>query len=214
MKKILIIATIFLLAAACAKTPPVVTIQPTPTPIPTITPSPTPAWNTYTSPSKYAFTIQYPSDFGFSTTYSQVQGLSYIPVCDTDMAACAYLPRVTYPGTNFDGAGVSVNIDPSLNTQAKCYSFNDPYSEVHGTSTPVTINGTIFYSAMGGGGAAGHFDKVQAYRNFHNNQCYEIAQHVAETDIGNYPSGVVTQFDENAVWQKLQGVVNTFQFGS
>lgn len=168
--------------------------------------------NTYTSPTKYGFEIKYANDFGFDTNYSHISSLGYIPFCDQTMLACVYLQREAYVGTNFDGAGVSLNVDPALNTQAKCYNFGVATSDAQNQTADVTINGVTFKSATGGQGAAGHFEKSQVYRNFHNNMCYEIAQRVMSTNIANYPTGTVKQFDENAVWQRLQDVVNTFTF--
>jgi len=208
-KTIIIAASVFLLAAGCQKTQPVKTGENPPA---TSTPDQTAGWNSYTSPDKYGFSLKYGEGFGFATDKSQVTGISYIPVCDENMVACVYMIRQTFAATNFDGAGVSINIDPTLNTEAKCYNFAVSTSEAQTVEPDVTINGTVFKSATGGGGAAGHFDKLQIYRNFHNNMCFEIAQDMAETNIGNYPAGTVQPFDENAVWQDLQGVVNTFRF--
>lgn len=213
MRKYFIILSISLLASGCIKqavpptqTPPDQNQQPTSTP-----PSATSNWNTYTSPDKYGFSIKYPSGFGFTTDLSKVQGLSYIPVCDQTMVACIYLTRDTFKATNFDGAGVSINIVP-LATADDCYNFKVPTNEAQTQIGDVTINGVVFKSATGGGGAAGHLDKLQIYRTIHDGTCWEISQDVVSTNIGNYPPGTVSQFDENAVWQKLQGVVDTFEF--
>ncbi len=205
MKKYLIIPAILLLAASCSKQ------QSNQDNSNQGTTNP-PAVNTYVSPDKYGFSIKYSDEFGFSTDLNQVAGLSYIPVCDQNMVACLFLNKDTYKGTNFDGAGVSINIDPSLDTQAKCYNFKVSTSEAQTEVSDVAINGTTFKSAVGGGGAAGHYDKLQVYRNFHNNMCYEIAEDMVSTQLANYPEGTVKQFSEDEVWQKLQTAVNSFQF--
>jgi hypothetical protein len=168
--------------------------------------------NTYTSPSKYGFSIKYPSDFIFTTSLAQLKPISYIPVCDEGTVACAYLTGDKYPGTNFDGAGVSINIDPALNTQTKCYNFKVSTNPAQNQQPDVAINGVVFKSATGGDAGAGHSEEVKVYRNFRNSWCYEISAHVGSTNIGNYEPGVVKQFDKNAVWEKLQGVVNSFKF--
>ncbi|MDR3643127.1 MAG: hypothetical protein P4L74_05900 [Candidatus Doudnabacteria bacterium] len=222
MKKYFLIVTIFLLAAACSKQP-VSTGQnsPTITPAPTATPTPTAStagWNSYNSPAKYGFSLKYSPDFGFSTDINQVKALAYIPVCDNNMVACAYIARDKYPSTNFDGAGVSVNIlvfaqlESTKGQVQLCYDFSDPTNAAQKPVPDVTINGVDFKSATGGDAGAGHFEQIQVYRNFHNGQCFEISQHVASTNIGNYPAGTVTQFNTDEILQKLQGVVNTFSF--
>ncbi len=128
------------------------------------------------------------------------------------MVACVYLSRDAYQGTNFDGAGVSINIDPTLITEAKCYNFKVSTNPAQTLVSDVTINGIVFKSATGSDAGAGHFEKLQIYRNFHNASCYEISQHVGSTNIDNYPAGTIQPFDENAVWQKLESVIQTFKF--
>jgi len=169
-------------------------------------------WNSYTSPVKYDFSIKYPADFGFNTDYNQIKSLGYIPVCDENTKACVFYTGDAYKGTNFEDAGVSINIDPNLNTEAKCYDFKVLTNEAQTLAADVTINGVDFKSATGGQGAAGHFMKTQEYRNFHNGQCYEIAQRLGSTNIGNYPEGTIREFDQEGVWQKLQSIVETFRF--
>jgi hypothetical protein len=207
MKKYFIAASIVLLASACSKP-----VAVTPAPAPSPTPNPAQSLNTYTSPDKYGFSIQYSNDLGFSTDLSQVQALTYIPVCDANMVACVYISKDKYPSTNFDGAGVSINIDPSLNTQAKCYNFSVPTNAAQTPGPDTTINGVVFKSATGGDAGAGHFDNVKVYRNFHNSQCYEISEHISSTNIDNYPAGTVTQFNQTDVSQKLEAVAQTFIF--
>jgi|GEM_PF-2441332 len=169
-------------------------------------------WNFYTSPAKNGFSIKYPADFGFNTNYDQIRNLGYIPVCDENMKACVFYTGGAYKDTNFEDAGVSINVDPNLNTEAKCYDFKTPANEAQTLVADVIINGVDFKSATGGQGAAGHFMKTQEYRNFHNGQCYEIVQRVGSTNIGNYPKGTVREFDQGGIWQKLQSIVETFRF--
>jgi hypothetical protein len=170
------------------------------------------ALNGYTSPAKYGFSMQYPESFGFNTDISKVKSLTYIPVCDQTMVACAFLEKSQYSNTNFDGAGVSINIDKTLNTEAKCYNFSVSTNAAQQAAADATINGAVFKSATGGDAGAGHFEKLQVYRNFRNGMCYEIAQHVGSTNIGNYPEGSITEFSQDEVWQRLQMVVNSFAF--
>src|ERR1051326_8290514 len=173
---------------------------------PTVPVDNTTGWNSYTSPNKYSFSLKYPFDFGFSTDYNQVKGLSYIPSCDENMVACAFLKKENYPGTNFDGAGVSINVTP-MARDATCYLDASKKS-----AGPITINGVEFITFEGGDAGAGHFENIKTYRTFHNSNCYEISSHIGYTNISNYPAGTVSQFDQNEVWQKLQGVVNSFEF--
>lgn len=212
MKKYSVILAVLLLAASCGKS------DVKPISVPTVSPTPTtinqPAVKSYISPTEYGFTLEYSNDFGFSIDPEQVKGLSYIPVCDDNMLACVYLKKETYPGTNFDGAGVSVNIYPDINTDKKCYQLINPTSSVNTVQPDVTINGVIFKHGTGGDAATGHSEAIKIYRNLHNNQCYEIAAHVAETNISLYEPGTIKEFDQVVVWDKLQTVVNSFKFSN
>jgi hypothetical protein len=191
-------------------------VTPTPTPTPTTSGNINQGMNNYTSPDKYGFSIDYSESFGFTTDINQVKGLSYIPVCDEKMVACVFIKKEDYPGTNFDGAGVSINM---LNTELRqswtefdCYNFKDSTNSAQNEDGVVKINGVDFRVAHGGDAGAGHSQILKLYRNFHNGLCYEIAAHVGSTSIGNYEPGTVKQFDEAKVWERLQNVVNSFIF--
>jgi hypothetical protein len=219
MKKFFIIsAAVLLLTAGCNKTvnnqapQQNQNNQPSQNSQATSSPANQSDWNTYASPAKYGFSIQYPKDFGFNTSYDQIKPLSYIPVCDETTVGCIVYSGDKYKGTNFDGAGVSINILKDLNTESKCYNFKVATNEAQNQVADVTINGVIFKSATGTQGAAGHFDKSQIYRNFRNGMCYELAQRVASTDIGNYPEGTIKEFNENEVWNNLKQILSTFKF--
>jgi hypothetical protein len=218
MKKIFFLSFLALLtAASCGKKSEPILNNPNPPEESQATSSPvdvTAGWNQYVSPTKYSFSIKYPSDFGFNTNNSQIQSLGYIPVCDQTTVGCIFYTGNTYTGTNFESAGVSINFNKSLDTEAKCYNFKVSTNEAQTAAADVTINGVTFKSATGGGAGAGHFMKTQEYRNFRNNLCYEITQRVGSTNIGNYEPGTVKEFNENEVWQKLQLIINTFKFSN
>lgn len=208
-KKYLIIASIVFLAAACSKQ----STQPQSGPVqnPPTTLQPTDDWQSYTS-AQNDFVIKYPNNFSVSTDINKVRPLTYIPVCDDTMVSCVYYSGSEYKGTNFDGAGVSVNILSDLNTEGECYKFNVPTNEAQTSVGDITINAVTFKSAIGGGAATGHYDKVQVYRNFRSNKCYEIAQTLASTSIGVYEPGAIKAFNEDKVWNELADIVKTFEF--
>jgi|GEM_PF-2059250 len=160
-----------------------------------------------------AFSFHYTDDFGFNTDIKQIRSVSYIPVCNDNMVACVFYTGQAYKGTNFEGAGVSININKSLNTAAKCYNFAVSTNAAQTKVPDVGINGLIFRSATGGDAGAGHFHKVQVYRNFRNNSCYEIAQNVSYSSISNFEPGSIKEFNQDEAWKKLQTIINSFTFG-
>ena len=72
------------------------------------------------------------------------------------------------------------------------------------------INGVTFDVFDVGGVAAGSLLAADAYRNFHQDRCYELDVRVAYINIANVDPGTV--FDGNVVHRSLQSVLNTFEF--
>lgn len=166
----------------------------------------TSSWNSY-SPPKYDFSIKYPNDFSLES------GPKRGDICfEETRVACVFYSGKAYTGTNLRGAGVSINIAPSLDSQAKCYNFENLSFEMEGAVADVTINGVSFKSATGGEGSMGRSDEVRIYRNFHNNRCYELEQRVASGNIANYDPGTIKKFNRDRIWRELQDIVGTFSF--
>ena len=63
-----------------------------------------------------------------------------------------------------------------------------------------------------GGVAAGSFLDADAYRNFHQNRCYELDLRIAFVSIGALDAGTVKEFDYKDVHRSLKSVLNTFTF--
>ena len=110
-----------------------------------------------------------------------------IPVCsyasltkDATIACIAY-PAETLAGTNFEAAAFSVNkLDEA--TADERLQVTDPHPA---TSHKEKINGVTFDVFDVGGVAAGSFLAADAYRNFHQNRCYELDLRVAFVSMGS-----------------------------
>jgi len=75
-------------------------------------------WQTYRSPD-YGFSIEYPVNMTFypgRPDYVATQ-LSYIPICDYTTVACFEYNGREYEGTNFEAAGLSVNVLRDMKTE-------------------------------------------------------------------------------------------------
>ena len=214
MKKIFLAASILFLAAGCSHSEPVV-VAPSPTPSTIVTPKSNTidGWQNQTD-QKNGYSIKYPNDFMFTNDVNTLNSdkVNFMACLNSPMIGCVFYSGAEYNKTNLDGAGIIINIHNALNTEEKCYNFSNSTSEAQTQVANVNINGVAFKSATGGGGAAGHFDKLQIYRNFNNGTCYEISQVFIESNINNFPAGTIKQFNENEVWQKLQEVAHTFEF--
>jgi hypothetical protein len=171
-------------------------------------------WNTYASPAQNGFSFKYPQDFSISTDRDKIQSLSYLPISNENTVAYIYYSGDGYKGTNFEHAGVSINISKNMITDAKCNNFGSSADLARNQVADVRINGIAFKSATGSDAGVGHSLQIQVYRNFHNNACYEIALRVGSANIGNFAPGTVKEFNQNEIWQRLQEIVKTFTFTS
>lgn len=139
---------------------------------------------------------------------------AYIPACsyasltrDATVACIAY-PAETLNGTNFEVAAFTVNkLDEG--TADECGQVTEPHPA---TPHKVKINGETFDAFDVGGVAAGNLLVADAYRNFHQNRCYELDVRVAFVNIANFDPGTMKGFDYKAVDRALRSVLNTFKF--
>ena len=124
------------------------------------------------------------------------------------------IPKSAYPGTNFSDAGFTVSdqftssLNACLALQPTALELRMPFS----ANSAKVINGTTFYAAKGSGAAAGNLYESNVYRAWHNQDCIEVSETLHTGNIGNFPAGTVTEVDHNAVFNRLDQVLNTFKF--
>jgi hypothetical protein len=209
MKKYIIIAGILFLAAGCRQAVQTENKSNKPEEIKNTQNLPQgekEGWQTYNN-SQYGFEIKYSKDFELFTDVNKVKSLSYIPVCDENMAGCLAYFKDKEPNTNFEGAGVSLNIFSNLNSQSKCETMEGA------KGVEIMVSGEKFSRFGNSGAAAGHFEEFQANRIFKNYTCFEVRLRMTSANIGNYPEGSnIKEFNSKEVWGKLEQVLSTFKF--
>jgi hypothetical protein len=166
-------------------------------------------WQTYRSPD-YGFTIDYPVSMTFYPGHPDyvVTHVSYIPICDYTTVGCFEYNGSEYAGTNFEAAGLSVNVLRDLKSERDC-------DEIDTGSYPVkteTINGVRFRYGMTGEGAASHSKGGPTYRTFHENVCFEVVAATSAASMGAFDEGTVKAFDSAKLDVLLQKMVQTFKF--
>ena len=72
---------------------------------------------------------------------------------------------------------------------------------------PTQINGIEFTKSQTIGAAAGNVYEQVYYRTLHNGSCYEVTYFIHYGNIGNYTSGMVTEFDRTALYQELDEIL-------
>ncbi len=203
MKKIILIASILLLAAGCVKEQPAQVINyPTPTPTPVVTPTPVNNdWQTYNYlPNN--FTFNYPKDFGF-TQVSNV--FLKDPVVQLEPL------ENKYASTNYVGSSFAIATGYAK-TAAECLvSQRDGKSLM--SNAPVIINGQGFYKDQTTGAAAGNIYSSTLYRTWQNSLCLEMVLTIHTGNIANYPTeSKVAEVDQTKPMAVLEQIMQTFKF--
>ncbi len=167
---------------------------------------------TLQSVSDHTITISYPATFEVATLQSQVQGLSYIPPCESGFSYCFHYTGTAYAGTNFEAAGVGitkrtdlVGTDDCLNANPSGYSNQTPVLHIGSGYT------TGFYGPLSDA-ATGHYANDRLYRLSVNNSCYEIRERIGQTQFANFPKGTIIKFtpaDEQALQTSLDDVLHS-----
>lgn len=103
---------------------------------------------------------------------------------------------------------LSSNIDPQI--VATCTEPNPNGGGPEEIIGNEVINGFTFVHSTSGGVGAGNLYEQEIYRMAYNNACYEVIYFLHSSNIGNYTPGAVTEFDRNAIIQKLSSVFSTF----
>ena len=171
--------------------------------------SPKSGWQTYRSPD-YGFTIDYPSNMKFFSGHPSIAEAqqSYIPICDESTVACFEYDGAEYKETNFQAAGLSVNILRDARTEQDCNKIDTGQFPIK----TKTINGVSFHYGTTGSVGLSNGKSGPSYRAFYQNVCFEIAVGIAETSLGAYDPGAITAFNSTRLEKLLEEMVQTFRF--
>ncbi len=202
-KSIALGAGLLLFAAACNQQPPAVQTNPQ---VPQNPPAQNPTNpemtnQTYTN-SSYNFSFDYGNDFTFVTpAYGSLK----------NQIVQVQMSNANYPKTNFDDADFTVSQDYAAN-QAACLKFQANSGSASGFNNQQTINGVNFYSEKGGDAAAGNLYNSMIYRTYRGTDCIELDETIHTGNIGNYPTGTVTEINQAPIQAELDSILNSFKF--
>lgn len=166
--------------------------------------------------SQYKFAIDYPKNAEVIIDKEKIASVGYLPTCNTDYGqVCLYFSNVkNYPGTNFSGASVSVNVRSDKKTDGECTAIDSQAPEQLPSSS-ININGINFTKFTAGDAAMSHQSNGADYRTFHNNTCFEITTRINTTTFEVYQTGTINKFtDQNRseIDGVLYNVVSSFRF--
>jgi hypothetical protein len=131
---------------------------------------PPPGWQTYSNPD-YGFTISYPPDIKLYSARDGGPG-GYSPICFETTVTCLGYSGTDYQGTNFEGAGVAINVLRDAKTEQDCDTLRSPFP----TRVEI-IHGHPFHTAIVTDAGLSHVTSGPAYRAFYQNVCFESANH-------------------------------------
>jgi hypothetical protein len=193
---------LLLLGAGCAR--------PIAAPVPAAEPA-APAKRTYRDEAR-GFTLAYPEEFRLLIDKEEMGTSGYIPVCDPSTAvACLLLPRETYAGTNFEGAGFAVNVLPDKKTEAECLK---PEGNMRFISDE-WFAGVTYKSFAGGDAAMSHRSEGSDLRTFRNETCFSLTKRVATSVFEVYEPGTIGRYaddDDRRVELLLETALEDFRF--
>ena len=157
------------------------------------------------------FTLTYPDtftlsggDIGYTQDWSV--GSSTLGLVLAKIAT----PKNMFPKTNFGDATLRVG------TSSDGAALKECLTQINGQTakaTAVTINGTDFTKLTNNDAAAGNRYDTTSYRALRNSQCYTVEYTIHYANIANFsPDQGITEFDEDAVTAKLEGIAQSFKF--
>lgn len=229
MKKILVIASLLLFAAACGK--PAAQNSPQNQTSPTTqTKSPlnggvaaqpnqtadTEVANQSYENKTYGFVFAYPKSYALLEA-SKAEDLGfYIPLqhyfsnsAGTTVVVTASMPKNEYPAnTDFAGGFFNVSVNKSI-SEKDCSTFNTQTGIV--LKGNINIGGTTFVKGIASDGAAGHQLNDEVFHAYHNGACFELQTGLRTEGLGAADS-VTQHLDTAGAMRKLDMLLNTFGF--
>ena len=165
--------------------------------------------HTYRNPD-YGFTISYPPSIKPVNSARGENTGGYARVCDDTTIACFAYTGQAYKGTNFEGAGIAINILREANAQ-QC---NNIATAAYPQPTPrsESIHGTLFRVGDTGEGGMSHEQSITAYRTVYQNVCFEIRTQINTVSLGAYDPGTLKPFHPARLNALLRDMAHTFRF--
>src|SRR3989344_2590560 len=175
----------------------------------------TTAWKTYRN-DQYSFEMKYPNDNQLVTDKNNAKiGFVYSPMsCEDTAIACFAYKSDKFPGTNFNGAALSINIardnnNAIIKTSQDCLEYQKNWDD----AGIAVVNGITFHIKNSSDGAGGHVGSIDDYIAFVNNRCFDI-RIVFETisDYTDWDLRKMTSEMEQSTLGTFRQAFSTFKF--
>ena len=161
------------------------------------------------STSTYAtstYSVVYPSDYTVDPNYQYTE-VPHKPIAGV---------KFTIPGSMATGTNLAADsyVSVEMLPRAKICT-GDIYLPENVTSETITdANGMQYSLATSTNGAAGSFYEEDVYAIPGSSPCTAVRYVIHSTDIGNYPAGTVTAFDESALLSAFETIRHSLTLGA
>lgn len=152
----------------------------------------------YANSSK-GFSIRYPNGYTVKESYKyqefgpgkDILGIKFI------------IPKTMADGTNLSSFDTGVSVEEIPNVQdCKAGLFIDQPSAI----TSADDNGVSYSVAEGNGAGAGNFYEEKVWAIPGTSPCMAVRYFIHSSNIGNYPTGTVKEFDRQALLNQLDKI--------
>jgi hypothetical protein len=146
------------------------------------------------------FTLSYSDDF--APAYYNGGEVTKIP----PVFSLQYIDTQQLTSTNLSEVYFLLGVSDAPQDVATCtqpLSLGAPETVLGETS----VNGVSFTKSEATGAGAGNVYEQVYLRTVQNDSCYEVTYFVHYGNIGNYPPGMVTEFDRTALYQQLDEIL-------
>ena len=154
-------------------------------------------------------------DNGIALTYSDQFAPMDIPTIlnnKTDLYfALQMIDTGSYANTNLGEAYLAFGSSFNPQVVAACQGAKQDGGAPETPQGSVKFNGYEFAYFTSTGVGAGNIYDQHVYRTVNNGRCYEAIAFVHYSNIGNYPPGVVKEFDLAGLLEKFKGALATMQ---
>jgi len=116
----------------------------------------------------------------------------------------------TYDKTNLGEVYLFISSTSDAQVAATCTQPNQNGGAPEQVIGNETINGYTFAHSTAEGAGAGNYYEQEIYRMVNKNICYEVIYFIHSSNIGNYPPGVVTEFNRADLIQRFDSIFSTF----
>ena len=147
-------------------------------------------------------TLRYSDEFA-PTEYIPAGDFQGAPVLALELIRMDFLT----PVTNLSEAYFLFSAMDDPTTVATCTQPRSPQEDVIGQEV---FNGYEFTRSEMFGAGAGNNYQLEMYRSVVENVCYEAVFFMHSGNIGNYPPGMVTEFDQAALMGKFEEILSSF----